>query len=50
MKILITDRSYSNFSVFDDNNIENTTVEINPIQLKLFDGDIFLYKQNTEKI
>lgn len=46
MKISILDRTYSSF--FTQDNLSN--IEINPIDLKLFDGDEFTYIDQDFKL
>ena len=40
-KIYVNDRNYESWSVFDTIHFQNTTLNINPIEQKLFSNDVF---------
>lgn len=51
-KIIIDNRNYSHWSVLNATTLEPTSVhlESNPLQHKLFTGDVFTYKQDDDKL
>ena len=50
MKILIMERSYVNFSIYDENNEINSCININPIDSRLFNEDIFSYNHSKKTV
>jgi hypothetical protein len=47
-KIYVNDRSYTSWEVFDTNNFNKITLDINPIESKLLSNDVFtVNKDNT---
>jgi hypothetical protein len=52
LKIIIDNRNYSHWSVLNATTLEPTSVhlESNPLQHKLFTGDVFTYKQDDDKL
>ena len=50
-KIHIHDRNYSSWEIYDTGNLNKfSTIEINPIECKLFSNDVFSFDNNTVKI
>jgi hypothetical protein len=52
LKIIIDNRNYANWSIFNANNLEPISVDLecNPIQHKLFTGDVFTFNKNKVEI
>jgi hypothetical protein len=52
LKIIIDNRNYSHWSVLNATTLEPTSVhlESNPLQHKLFTGDVFTYKQDDDNL
>ena len=47
-KIYVNDRSYTSWEVFDTNNFNKITLDINPLESKLLSNDVFtVNKDNT---
>lgn len=42
-KIYVNDRNYTSWSVFDTIHFQNTTLNINPVEQKLFSNDVFRF-------
>jgi len=40
-KIYVNDRSYTSWEVFDTNNFNKITLDINPLESKLLSNDVF---------
>lgn len=50
-QISITDRTYSSWTVYKSNTLEQITLEnFNPIEHKLFNNDVFIYNKNKVEI
>uniref|UniRef100_A0A6C0DGR5 RNB domain-containing protein n=1 Tax=viral metagenome TaxID=1070528 RepID=A0A6C0DGR5_9ZZZZ len=45
-KIIMEDRNYSNWKIYDANNFEKKELQIDPIENKLFSNDIFTFEKN----
>ena len=50
MKILIKERSYANFIIYNENNGINSFIKIDPINSKLFNEDVFSYNESMNKV
>jgi hypothetical protein len=52
LKIIIDNRNYANWSIFNATNLEPVSVDLecNPIQHKLFTGDVFTFNKNKVEI
>jgi exoribonuclease R len=46
-KIYVNDRNYSSWEVFDTNNFNKVTLEINPIESKLLSNDVFTINKDN---
>ena len=51
LKIIIDNRNYANWSIFNATNLEPISVDLecNPIQHKLFTGDVFTFNKRNDK-
>lgn len=51
LKIIIDNRNYSNWSIFNATTLEpiSVNIECNPIQHKLFTGDVFTFNKHGDK-
>jgi hypothetical protein len=51
LKIIIDNRNYANWSIFNATNLEPISVDLecNPIQHKLFTGDVFTFNKKNDK-
>jgi exoribonuclease R len=49
-KIHINDRSYTSWEIFDMNNFNKVSIDINPIENKLFTNDVFSFDKNNKAI
>jgi len=50
-KILVNDRSYNSWEVFDTNKFNKVSLDINPVENKLFTNDVFIVdKSNNNKV
>jgi exoribonuclease R len=49
-KIIIEDRNYSNWKIYDSNNFEKKEIHIDPIEHKLFSNDVFTFEKNKVNI
>jgi len=49
-KIIIEDRNYSNWKIYDSNNFEKKEIHIDPIENKLFSNDVFTFEKNKVNI
>jgi exoribonuclease R len=49
-KIVIENRDYSNWKIYDSNNFEKKDLQINPIENKLFSNDVFTFEKNKVNI
>jgi exoribonuclease R len=49
-KIIIEDRNYSNWKIYDSNNFEKKEIHIDPIEDKLFSNDVFTFEKNKVNI
>ena len=46
-KIYVNDRSYTSWEVFDTNNFNKITLDINPLESKLLSNDVFTVKKDN---
>ena len=50
-KIIIEDRNYINWKVYDsNNNFEKKELDIKPVENKLFSNDVFTFEKNKVTI
>jgi hypothetical protein len=49
-KIVLENRNYTNWNIYDSNNYEKTDIQINPIEGKLFSNDVFTIEKNSINI
>ena len=49
-KIIIEDRNYLQWKIYDSNNCEKKEVTINPVDNKLFSNDVFTFEKNRVNI
>jgi len=45
-KIVLENRNYTNWNIYDSNNFEKKDLQINPIESKLFSNDVFIFEKN----
>ena len=49
-KLVLDDRNYSIWKIYDSNNFEKKNIEINPCENKLFSNDVFTFEKNKVNI
>lgn len=49
-KIVIENRDYANWKIYDSNNFDKTNLQINPVENKLFSNDVFTFEKNKVNI
>ena len=49
-KIVLENRNYTNWNIYDSNNFEQKDLQINPIESKLFSNDVFIFEKNKVNI
>ena len=49
-KIVLENRNYTNWNIYDSNNFEKKDLQINPIECKLFSNDVFIFEKNKVNI
>jgi exoribonuclease R len=49
-KIVLENRNYTNWNIYDSNNFEKKDLQINPIKSKLFSNDVFIFEKNKVNI
>jgi hypothetical protein len=49
-KIVLENRNYTNWNIYDSNNFEKRDLQINPIESKLFSNDVFTFEKNKVNI
>jgi exoribonuclease R len=49
-RIVLENRNYTNWNIYDSNNFEKKDLQINPIESKLFSNDTFIVEKNKVKI
>ncbi len=49
-KIVLENRNYNNWKIYDSNNFEKKELIINPIENKLFSNDVFTFEKNKINI
>ena len=49
-KIVLENRNYTNWNIYDSNNFEKKDLQINPIESKLFSNDVFIFEKNKVNI
>jgi exoribonuclease R len=49
-KIVLENRNYNSWHIYDSNNFEKTDIQINPIESKLFSNDVFIIEKNKVNI
>ena len=45
-KIVLENRNYNNWNIYDSNNFEKKDLQINPLESKLFSNDVFIIEKN----
>jgi len=45
-KIVLENRNYTNWNIYDSNNFEKKDMDINPLENKLFSNDVFTFNKN----
>ena len=49
-KIVLENRNYTNWNIYDSNNFEKKDIDINPLENKLFSNDVFTFNKNKTNI
>jgi exoribonuclease R len=49
-KIVLENRNYNNWNIYDSNNFVKTDIQINPLESKLFSNDVFIIEKNKVNI
>ena len=49
-KIVLENRNYNNWNIYDSDNFEKKDIVINPLENKLFSNDVFTYDKGKNKI
>lgn len=49
-KIILENRNYNSWNIYDSNNFEKKDLHINPIESKLFSNDVFIIEKNKVNI
>jgi exoribonuclease R len=49
-KIVLENRNYNNWNIYDSNNFQKKDIDINPIEDKLFSNDVFILEKNKVNI
>jgi exoribonuclease R len=49
-KIVLENRNYNNWNIYDSNNFVKTDLQVNPIESKLFSNDVFIIEKNKVNI
>ena len=49
-KIVLENRNYNNWNIYDSDNFVKTDIQINPLESKLFSNDVFIIEKNNVKI
>jgi len=49
-KIVLENRNYDNWNIYDSNNFVKTHIQINPLESKLFSNDVFTFEKNKVNI
>uniref|UniRef100_A0A6C0JKN8 RNB domain-containing protein n=1 Tax=viral metagenome TaxID=1070528 RepID=A0A6C0JKN8_9ZZZZ len=49
-KIVLENRNYNSWNIYDSNNFEKKDLQINPLESKLFSNDVFTFEKNTVNI
>jgi exoribonuclease R len=49
-RIVLENRNYTNWNIYDSNNFEKKDLQINPIESKLFSNDTFIVEKNKVNI
>ena len=49
-KIVLENRNYTNWNIYDSNNFEKRDLQVNPIESKLFSNDVFIFEKNKVNI
>jgi exoribonuclease R len=49
-KIVLENRNYTNWNIYDSNNFEKKDIDINPLENKLFSNDVFIFNKNKTNI
>jgi hypothetical protein len=49
-KIVLENRNYTNWNIYDSNNFEKKDLQINPLESKLFSNDVFIFEKNKVNI
>ena len=49
-KIILENRNYNSWNIYDSNNLKKTNLQINPLESKLFSNDVFTFEKNKVNI
>jgi exoribonuclease R len=49
-KIVLENRNYNNWNIYDSDNFVKTDIQINPLESKLFSNDVFTFEKNKVNI
>uniref|UniRef100_A0A6C0D8B5 RNB domain-containing protein n=1 Tax=viral metagenome TaxID=1070528 RepID=A0A6C0D8B5_9ZZZZ len=49
-KIVLENRNYNNWNIYDSDNFLKTDIQINPLESKLFSNDVFTFEKNKVNI
>jgi len=49
-KIVLENRNYNNWNIYDSNNFEKKDLKLNPLESKLFSNDVFIIEKNKVNI
>jgi exoribonuclease R len=49
-RIVLENRNYNSWNIYDSNNVEKTDLHVNPIESKLFSNDVFTIEKNKVNI
>ena len=49
-KIVLENRNYNNWNIYDSDNFVKTDIQINPLESKLFSNDVFIIEKNKVNI
>lgn len=49
-KIVLENRNYNSWNIYDSNNFEKKDLQINPLESKLFSNDVFTFEKNIVNI
>ena len=49
-KIVLENRNYTSWNIYDSNNFEKSDLQLNPIECKLFSNDVFTFEKNKVNI